>query len=152
MNKRVVVIGYGNPLRTDDRFGLEVADRLKHAVGDSPHLAVHSTQQLLPEHIDWVKDTSWLLLIDASYEQPTGELCIRRVFRAPPHNTAAAHHLSADALVGLADAMGIKPPHVLLITAGGRSFEAGEAMTPALVALADRTADGILTRLTHHRT
>jgi Ni,Fe-hydrogenase maturation factor len=50
----VLVIGYGNPLRGDDRVGWVVAERLREVAG----VTAVTTHQLLPEHADLIQQAA----------------------------------------------------------------------------------------------
>lgn len=158
---RIVIIGYGNSLRTDDGFGPAVAARLQAALGNEPIVAqrprsapggepavtVLSAQQLLPEHVDLLRDARLVLLVDASEEAP-GSIRLR-LMQGPGSSAPnpAAHALSPDALVALARALHGRVPKTLLLSVGGFSFDAGESLTVEMTILADQTAQAIATRI-----
>ena len=144
---RFLVIGYGNPLRTDDRFGLSVADRLKSRIDNNSTTSVYSCQQLLPEHVHMMKDCDWLIMVDASHQTPQGELRVRRVSGRTMQSGNPSHHMSPDDLIALAKSMECKPRHALLVTAGGFSFEAGETMTLGTSVLAEQVAQELTERI-----
>src|SRR5215472_4005839 len=63
---RVLIIGYGNPLRADDGVGWRMACRLGELVRDEPFevLAVH---QLTPELAEPISRAELVIFVDASH-------------------------------------------------------------------------------------
>ena len=145
---RIAIIGYGNPVRTDDAFGQVVVRQLADGLNDLPAVSCLACQQLLPEQVTLAADADWLILIDVSAEVPVGGVRLRRVIGSPDRLAGnGTHRMNPDELVGLARSLGTRPAHCLLITAGGRSFDAGETLTPALADLANRLANGLAKRI-----
>ncbi len=90
---RVLVIGYGNPLRGDDGVGPAVVRRLQLAAGDTAMEAM----QLLPEHIEAVARAGLVVLVDAGVDLSPGEVRCRLV-EAPVASRHAVdlHELSPE--------------------------------------------------------
>ena len=61
----VLIIGYGNRMRSDDAVGAEAADRLAEAYRDDPRVRVISSHQLMPEMAREIAEAEFLLLLDA---------------------------------------------------------------------------------------
>src|SRR5690349_6241379 len=71
---RVLIVGYGNPLRGDDAFGFLAAEKLRSEIvsADVEVLALH---QLVPELMEPVSRAELAIFIDASTPSPSpGEL------------------------------------------------------------------------------
>jgi hydrogenase maturation protease len=92
MTDGILVVGYGNALRTDDGFGWHAAEIL----AADPRLdgaTVLARHQLTPElALDFIRAT-FVVLIDASHGHPPGTFTIERVERAGRAGTAWSHHL-----------------------------------------------------------
>ena len=70
-----LIIGIGNPLRSDDGLGWVVAEQLSH--GCDLVCDIHTVHQLTPELAQWMAAVNLVVMIDASYEGEPGELRIR---------------------------------------------------------------------------
>jgi hydrogenase maturation protease len=127
----VLLVGYGNPLRTDDGAGPAVAE----LVAADPALVglgleVRTAHQLTPELAVDVAASSLLLLVDAAEGPPAGEVGVRRVEGHPETDPSMTHHLEPESLLGLARGLfGASPPAVV-VSIGTRSLEVGEGLTP----------------------
>ncbi len=155
----VVVVGYGNPLRSDDGVGPAVAARL---AGD-PRLAgadIRAEHQLAPELAADIAGASLLVLVDAADGVPPGEITVRRLEPPPatgrpvePGDGAGAwtHHVGPEALVALAHALFGAAPPVVLVGIGPASMEVGEALSGAVAPAVGRAADPVATIVEAHR-
>ncbi len=131
MTDGVLVIGYGNPLRTDDGLGWHAAERL---AGD-PRLAgmtVVRCHQLTPELALDVSQATLVVLVDASHGRPAGTFSIDRVERAGGGAPTWSHRLDPPSLVALADAMYGHAPDVFTVSVGVESLALGDGLSPLL--------------------
>ena len=154
----VLVIGYGNGLRSDDGVGPAVAARL---AGDSrlagdPRLAgadVRVVHQLTPELALDASRVSLLVLVDASADAPAGEVVVTRLDpEGEPGEAGGAmtHHLDPAGLVGLErELWGVAPP-VVVVSVGIASLEAGERLTPTVEAAVPRAVDAVAAIIERH--
>ena len=72
---RVLIIAYGNPLRSDDGVGWIVAEELRRRLA-SPEVEVLQLQQLLPEVAESVSRAETVIFVDASCDgEPGGMRC-----------------------------------------------------------------------------
>jgi len=148
----VLVVGYGNPLRTDDGVGPAVAERL---AGD-PRLAgatVLTGHQLTPELAFDASRASLLILVDAEDGLAPGELSVRRL-AAPDGDEASGppltHHLDPAGLLALArELFGASPP-LVMVGIGTASMELGEGLTPQVEAAVARAADAVVAVVEEH--
>lgn len=102
MTTGVLVVGYGNALRTDDGLGWHAAELL----AEDPRLdgaAVLARHQLTPELALDVSRATLVVLVDASHGPSPGTFTIERVEPAGRTGTTWSHHLDPASLVGLAD-------------------------------------------------
>ena len=145
----VLVVGYGNPLRSDDGVGPAVAERL----AADPRLRgadIRAEHQLTPELALDASAASLLVLVDAAEDVGVGEVAVRRI-RADaatggePVEEAGpplTHHLDPGALLGLARQLfGSAPAEVVIIGIGPASLEVGERLSPVVEAAVSRVVE-----------
>lgn len=136
---RILIIGIGNALRSDDGVGPRVATLLV----DDPRLRgveVLARHQLTPELAVDMAAASLLVLLDAGVDGAPGEISVRRVEAAneaaddPPGLGATSHHVGVDELLGLAEELGGHRPRAVVVSIGVASMEVGEGLSPAVAA------------------
>jgi hydrogenase maturation protease len=124
----VLIIGYGNPLRSDDGIGWHAAQALR---GEWPaaQVRVEAAHQLLPEMADWLADASHVLFIDACWDLVPGRIRSRVIHPEMSPAVSMTHHFSPEGL--LADAWHLfhHCPETILVSVGGGSFELGEGLS-----------------------
>ena len=123
----MLVIGYGNPLRGDDGFGLRAAERIPGAI------AVH---QLTPELMDPISRADRVLFLDASVEGVPGEIRRRPVERKAA-GAAFTHYATPEALLAGALALYGRAPEAEIITVGGACFSLSDRLSGAVEAALD---------------
>ena len=146
----VLVIGYGNPLRSDDGVGPAVAARL---AGDArlEGVDIRIEHQLTPELALDASGASLLVLIDAAAGGRSGQVSVHRLEPDADPGTAWTHHLDPSGLVGLArELFGTAPP-VVVVSVGPASLEVGERLSPVVVAAVERAADAVVQAVEAHR-
>jgi hydrogenase maturation protease len=146
----VLVVGYGNPLRSDDGVGPAVAARL---AGD-PRLAgadIRIEHQLTPELALDASGASLLVLVDAGTGEAPGEVSVRRLEVADDPGTAWTHHLDPASLAGLARELWGTAPPVVLVSIGPASLELGEGLSEVVRPAVTRAADLVATIVEAHR-
>lgn len=124
----MLIIGYGNPLRTDDGLGWRAAYRLAASLKDAPveALAVH---QLTPELGESIRGAGLVIFIDASHEGQPGTWTCAPVERDATPSPALVHHLTPARLLAYAQALFGASPPALMISVTGASFGYGEKLT-----------------------
>jgi len=124
---RVLIIGYGNPLRSDDGLGWHAAVQLfrNSASRDVEVLPCH---QLTPDLAEAVSRADTVLFLDSTHEGGPGELRCREI--NPVEGSASfSHHLSPQVVLGIARDLYGAYPHAWLLTVCGGCFEAGEELS-----------------------
>ena len=151
----VLVVGYGNPLRSDDGVGPVVAEHL----ACDPRFAgadVRAERQLTPE-LALDASRSWLLvLVDAAEGVAAGEVVIRELGlsgsaaaegglagRIDEGGPPLTHHVDPAALLGLAAELWGAAPRTLLVGIGPGSLELGEEFTPEVEAAGPRAIEAV---------
>jgi hydrogenase maturation protease len=124
---RIVVFGYGNPLRGDDGAGWRVAETV--AERWTAQLVVRTGHQLLPEWAADLHRADVVYFVDASIEvdEPTLEPVSRDCEVAP----IDGHSLGPRQLLRVAHEVFGRAPSGLLLHVPAISFGFGETLSPA---------------------
>jgi hydrogenase maturation protease len=156
---RILVIGIGNPNRSDDGLGLYVVNAINQRLGRSPvgeEVAVRGgevqsdgrvgtvfVQQLGPEIVDEAKDYDLVFFVDAhtgAYEEE-----IRAVEVAPAYEVSAfSHHMEPSAVLALAKMLYNHLPRGIAMSVRGYDFDFGQELSPKTKALADQVVERIM--------
>jgi len=129
---RVLIIAYGNPLRSDDGVGWIVAEELRRRLA-LPEVEVLQLQQLLPEVAESLSHADAVIFVDASCDGEPGELRCRPV-TPPPAKVQFTHQLSPAELLGLAGQLYGATPQAFCVTLTGHCFEHGEELSESVAA------------------
>lgn len=121
---RVLIIGYGNRMRTDDAVGAEAADRLAEAYRDDPQVRVMSSHQLMPEMARDIAEAEFLLLLDASADGVPGAI-VKSVVTARGDESSFTHACTPGNLLLYAERLYGRAPVAISLTLAGASFELG---------------------------
>ncbi|MBO3462987.1 hydrogenase maturation protease [Aetokthonos hydrillicola] len=120
----VIVIGYGNDLRSDDAIGQRVANTL--ALPNVKSLAVH---QLTPELAQTLASADLAIFIDACIIAYDSEVKVRSL--APASSTVRTGHTGdPSSLLALTKAIYGHCPQAWWITVPGVNFEVGDRLSP----------------------
>ncbi len=126
----VLIIGYGNTLRSDDGLGWHVVARL----ADDPRISgaeLVARHQLSPELAVDVVRATLVILIDAAVDVEPGVVAVRQLAVGPaPDATLMSHHVDPASLVALAAELYSAAPAVYLVSMGAASLEVGDQLTP----------------------
>jgi hydrogenase maturation protease len=143
MTGGVVVVGYGNALRTDDGLGWYAADRL----ASDPRLAavtVLQRHQLMPELALDISAAALVVLVDASHDLAAGTVTVTPVEPASDATTTWSHHLSPPSVVALAHELYGRAADVFLVSCGVESTEMGDRLSPAVEAALSQVVDAVV--------
>jgi hydrogenase maturation protease len=129
---RVLIVGFGNPLRSDDGLGWHVALELSRKLSGSD-VQVVAAHQLTPDLAEVASRAELVLFVDAACNKTPGTL------NCEPIDPAASpgrysHELSPGMVLTLANELYGRCPPAHLLTIAGESFETGETMSPSVVA------------------
>ncbi|MBF0570666.1 MAG: hydrogenase maturation protease [Candidatus Omnitrophica bacterium] len=133
----ILVVGVGNPLRSDDGAGSYVAESIE-ARGFNK-VKVWVTQQLHVEDLESMLSFSKVILIDASTSGPVVDL--RQVNGTDHSGLASSHHLSAQTLVNMASNVYHKELNMQLCSIRGSNFEAGDKISPEVLYCAQKAIE-----------
>jgi len=138
---RVLIVGFGNPLRGDDGLGYAAAERLLPGDEDVEVMAVH---QLTPELAEPVSRAALVIFIDARRDGMPGEVRQEEVLPlAPP---AFWHHVSPGILLGAAQAIYGHHPEAVLFSITGEEFGCREELSPVVAASLPNLLDRVRVR------
>ncbi len=129
---KVLIIGYGSPLRGDDNVGCHVAQMLEHHYHDDPEVRVIGSHQLTPEMAEDVAASEFVLFLDAAAGPHAGEIQHSTV-KPRPGPLSFAHHLDPALLLAAAVEFYGRNPRADLLTIVGAAFELGDGLSPVVV-------------------
>lgn len=129
---RVLIIGYGSPLRGDDNVGCHVAQMLEQYYCEDQDVRVLGSHQLTPEMAEDVAASEFVLFLDAAAGSEPGE--IRQIAVEPQLGPLTfAHHLQPDLLLAATMDLYGSVPRAELLTIVGAAFEMGDRLSPAVL-------------------
>jgi hydrogenase maturation protease len=131
MSRRKLVIGYGNPLRGDDRLGWEIAGRLAAGVTDES-VTIMSVHQLTPELAEPVSKADTVIFVDASYDGSPGTWKCEEIEPALAATDPLGHHFTIPGLLAYARAIFSGNPKAYVVSVSAESFECREALSPSV--------------------
>ncbi len=124
----ILIIGYGNPLRSDDGIGWRVAEKLQPRLNTS-RVEVIKCHQLAPEMAEKLRDAALVVFVDAAVDGSPGEWDHQRL-RAANSSAVFSHGPTPAALLALAADLYGASPEVHLFTVCGSAFGYGESFSP----------------------
>ena len=129
--ERVLIIAYGNPLRSDDGVALRVAEQLE-AKFSADDVEIVRPQQLGPELAEAASRSRLVIFVDAA--AGTGEpgaIQIRELSAGGSEMKASVfgHAIPPVAVIGLARQLYGASPKAYSATVVGESFEHGELLS-----------------------
>jgi hydrogenase maturation protease len=158
---RVLVVGYGNALRTDDGVGWHAA-RLLARDPRLAGMAVVARQQLAPELALDMSEATLVVLVDASTATPPGTVTARPLPAPTGHPGgpgsgvagvgpgATSHHVDPELLLALARELYGAAPEAAVVSVGVADMGPGEALTPRVAAALPAVADVVARLVAEH--
>jgi hydrogenase maturation protease len=136
---RLLILGYGNPLRGDDGVGWHAVRRLLERSAEL-NAAVMSCHQLTPELAEPVSRAERVIFIDARVGPTPGAVEVSEVAAGEPGHSTFSHHLHPATLVALAQRLYGRAPEAWIITVTGESFADNDQLSASVQsALAELT-------------
>lgn len=142
MNGDVLVIGYGNTLRTDDGVGRLAAERL----ADDPRLdgvRVIARHQLTPELALDISSAALVVFVDAGHGPPAGTTTVEPLGPAGRTGAGWSHHLDPSNLVDLAGELYGTTPDAVIVRIGVGSLALGDRLSPMVDAALPGLVDAV---------
>jgi len=128
---RVLIIGYGNPLRGDDGLAWRAIEMLAQS-GLSPEVELLARHQLTPELAFLASQPETVLFLDAGVSTQAVKI---RCEPVTPAKQAAifSHELVPSAVLALAGELYGKVPRAFVISLRGECFQHGETLSPEVL-------------------
>lgn len=135
--EKVLIVGYGNPLRSDDALGLIAADRLSAipAIESDSSIEIIKCHQLMPELAEKIANSSLVIFIDAaaaSEGKIPGSLHIAEIQFDPHSSVTLGHHCTPAELISFSVALLGGSPKAMVVSLTAASFDFGETLTDAV--------------------
>lgn len=122
--ERLLIIGYGSPIRGDDSAGLHVARRAAEAGLESIE-----TVQLVPELAVPIAAATGVIFVDCDATLPPGELALRTVTPAALSGHALHNPATPESLLSLALELYGSAPAASMLGIGPATMELGDALS-----------------------
>lgn len=130
---RILIVGYGNPLKSDDSLGWRAAEQIIRQLS-SREIKVMRVHQLLPEIAEEASQAELAIFIDARQGESVGEIACELLTSETSSGPTYSHDLSPFAILKLARELYGSNPRAYLLTVSGECFEDGETLSPAVAA------------------
>ncbi len=138
----ILVIGYGNPLRSDDGIGQRIATLMEQRL-KSEALRVLTAYQLTPELVAPIRDAHLVIFIDARVGNKMGTIISEVVELQTTVNGAFTHNVSPGILLGAAFELYNVKPSGLLISIVAANFDYGSELSDEMNHLLPVIADQV---------
>ncbi len=129
---RILILGYGNPLRSDDGLGWRAAEDLARRFSPD-EVEIRTCHQLLPELVVPVSQADTTFFIDARQDGEPGEVRCEPVV---PQSASLrfSHQLSPAAILAWSQELYGRSPRAFAVSVCGHCFDLGETLSPVVTA------------------
>jgi len=138
-----LIVGYGNPLRSDDALGWH-ASRLLAETLAGKEVEVITCHQLTPELAEPLSQCRRAVFIDADAEGKPGEIHRRTVRPQAPTSSSFAHACTPSGLLANAKQLYGRRPQAIVVTVTAQSFEFGDTLSPVVSAALPKVVEQVL--------
>jgi hydrogenase maturation protease len=145
---QVLVLGYGNPLRGDDGVGPEVIRRLTSDPSD-PRISFKACRQLTPELSEEISRFSTVIFIDASVEQPAGEIACREIAGEASAPAVINHSMKPQALLAMTQQLYDRCPRAYVLSVGGDDFGVHPGLSHAVATAVPQLVERLKELVSH---
>jgi len=135
--QHILVVGFGNPYRGDDGFGLHAAEQFEEMNHD-PEVRVVATQELHPELAEVISQADLVLFLDAGTEGVPGTIQVGELFPSERTTGLFSHELTPVSLLAAAKIVYGHCPAGMLITVTGENFGISSHLSPEVAAALPR--------------
>jgi len=136
----ILVVGYGNDLRSDDGAGRVVASQIEAMA--LPGVFVRSQSQLTPELALDITRTDLVVFVDANVD--CEEMTVQPVQPGPPGAQSMSHHTDPATLLLLAEDLGRVPPNAYVVSIPASNLELGFELSPRTAAATKEAVTAIV--------
>ena len=126
--KKILVVGYGNTLRSDDAVGL-YAVREMQKMPTRSNIEFMEVHQLQPELAETLSHMDLVVFIDAAMHGISGETHYELVFPASK-TPGMSHSIDPETLLFAAKELYGHAPKAILATVAGECFGFGSKLSP----------------------
>lgn len=134
---RILIIGYGNPLRGDDGVGWRAADALRDTIGSQPEIEILQFQQLNPELAEPISRASVVIFVDAARPglgAAAGSILEQDLEPKCMSPGCFSHDLTPPTLLACAAELFGSTPRARIFSIVGLDFGMGEELSPPVSA------------------
>jgi len=124
---RILILGYGNPLRSDDGLGWQVAVEL-FRTNTLREVEVLPCHQLTPELAPAVSRVETVIFIDSARGGTPGEMSCQEV-RSESGASSFTHHVTPAALLALSSELFGACPRAYLLSIQGETYLPGDSLS-----------------------
>lgn len=140
--KKILVLGYGNPLRGDDGIGWTTASVLKDMFQDD-RISIETCHQLTPELAEQFSESEVVILIDADAQGMPGEIKVKQIAPTDPFFDPTNHFSKPETILSMAKELYGKAPKAYLASITGETFEVQEDLSPLVKKVIPNLVDRI---------
>ncbi len=126
---KILVVGYGNPLRADEGLGCHVARQIAHHLREDKRVEVVPCHQLAPEIARKIAESQFVIFIDACNEGDPGTILETTVLPDADFSSTPGDELTPPRLLAAAKTLHGECPPAVLFNMTGWCFEFGEHMS-----------------------
>ena len=126
---KILVVGYGNPLRADDGLGCHVARQIAHHLRGDERVEVMPCHQLGPEVVQPIADAGFVIFIDACTEGEPGTIVETTLTADAELNGKLGDGMTPSKLLAAAKTLHGNCPRAVLFNMTGWCFEFGEHLS-----------------------
>jgi hydrogenase maturation protease len=123
----VLVIGYGNDLRSDDGAGRHAAARIDAL--SIPGVRIVSVHQLAPEISDLLASAKMAIFVDAYPADEGSKIRVEKLASSAPA-PGFGHFATPGELLSFAEILYRRQPDAWIVAIPGVSFDFGESLSP----------------------
>jgi hydrogenase maturation protease len=142
MAPRVLVLAYGNPLRSDDGVAWHVASLLQERL-PADQADIVCSHQLTPEFAELVGRAAGAIFLDARESGEAGKIVQARV-AAAAEGICGTHFLTPAQLMALCRELYGRTPEAYEVSVAGESFAHGEHLSCGLQDALPRIAETVI--------
>lgn len=147
----ILIIAYGNPLRSDDGLAWRAADSLEAQLPASK-ADIRRVHQLAPELAESIGRSEAVIFLDASTsaspESKSGDIHVEKILpkdKDPKGTSAFCHAFSSDGVLALAGQLYGSRADAYSVTMIGENFSHGESLSPGVAACLPKMIERVQT-------
>ena len=126
---KILVVGYGNPLRADEGIGCHVARQVAHHLRGDERVEIVPCHELAANIVDKIGRAEFVIFVDASTAGEPGTIAETTVQPDPMFTGVLGDGVTPSTLLAAANAKHKRCPSAVLFTMTGWCFEIGENMS-----------------------